>query len=226
MNATLIISNCISILCDHCIFTYMSYMFYVFYVLDWDVMQYLTQNLSDFFFLLLLCHRDIESKSGPKKFSNSQPFKFCHWNLSSVLSEDCFKVSLLKSFIALHNFDFIYFSKTFLSPSVSFTPDSLNVDSYNIVRSDHPSGSKREGVWYYFKESFLIRILEITPITERLLLEILYDNKLVIVSFIYRSPGQSSQECAPFEMLPSQLLNDISSKNPFCHYPWWFQCKA
>ena len=32
---------------------------------------------------------------------------------------------------------------------------------------------------------------------------------------IYRSPSQSSQEFAQFEMLFSQLLNDITSKKPF-----------
>ena len=45
--------------------------------------------------------------------------------------------------------------------------------------------------------------------TEYLVLEILY-NKLVIVSVIYRSLSQSSQELAQFEMLFSQLLNDIT----------------
>ena len=43
--------------------------------------------------------------------------------------------------------------------------------------------------------------------TEYLVLEILY-NKLVIVSVIYRSLSQSSQELAQFVMLFSQLLND------------------
>ena len=51
--------------------------------------------------------------------------------------------------------------------------------------------------------------------TECLVLENLYNNKLVIVSVIYRSPSQSSQEFAQFEMLSSQLLNDVTSKNPF-----------
>ena len=40
-------------------------------------------------------------------------------------------------------------------------------------------------------------------------------NELVIVSVIYRSPGHTSQEFAQFEMLFSQLLNDIVSKKPF-----------
>ena len=51
--------------------------------------------------------------------------------------------------------------------------------------------------------------------TECLVLEMLYNNKLVIVSVIYRSPSQSSQEFAQFEMLSSQLLNDIASKKTF-----------
>ena len=38
---------------------------------------------------------------------------------------------------------------------------------------------------------------------------------LVFVSVIYRSPSQSSQEFAQFELFFSQLLNDITLKNPF-----------
>ena len=36
--------------------------------------------------------------------------------------------------------------------------------------------------------------------TECLILEMLYNNKLVVVSVIYRSASQSSQEFAQFEM--------------------------
>ena len=91
------------------------------------------------FFALLLCHGDIESNPGPNKSGNCQPLKFFHWNLNSILSENCFKVSLLTSFNAFHNYDFICHSETLLSPSVSSKLDSLNIDGYDIVRSDHPS---------------------------------------------------------------------------------------
>ena len=47
--------------------------------------------------------------------------------------------------------------------------------------------------------------------TQCLVSEMLYNNKLVIVSVIYRSPSQSSQEFAQFEM----LLNDMTSKKLF-----------
>ena len=42
--------------------------------------------------------------------------------------------------------------------------------------------------------------------TECLLLEILCNNKLVIVSVMYRSPSQSSQEFLQIEILFSQHL--------------------
>ena len=48
----------------------------------------------------------------------------------------------------------------------------------------------------------------------------LYHNKLVIAYVIYRSPSQSSQEFAQFEMHFSQLLNDITSKNLFFPLSW------
>ena len=51
--------------------------------------------------------------------------------------------------------------------------------------------------------------------TECLVLEMIYNNKLVILSVIYRSPSQSSQEYARFEVLLSQLLSDITLKNAF-----------
>ena len=86
---------------------------------------------------------------------------------------------LHKSYNALHDYDFICLSETFLSPSVSSTLGCPKIDGYNLVRSDHPSGSKRGGVCCYFKESLPIRILKITPMTECLVLEMLYNNKLV-----------------------------------------------
>ena len=48
--------------------------------------------------------------------------------------------------------------------SVSSTLDSLNIDGYNLVWSDHPSGSIRGGVCFYFKESLPIKILKIRSV--------------------------------------------------------------
>ena len=65
----------------------------------------------------------------------------------------------MKSFNALHDYDFICLSETFLSSSVSSTLDSPNIDGYNIVRSDHLSGSKRGGMCYYVKENLPVKCM-------------------------------------------------------------------
>ena len=60
---------------------------------------------------------------------------------------------------------------------------------------------QRGGVCCYFKKSLPIRIFKITPMIECLVLEMPYNIKLVVVSVIYRSPSQSSQQFAQFEMV-------------------------
>ena len=52
--------------------------------------------------------------------------------------------------------------------------------------------------------------------TECLASEKLHNNNLVTVPIVYHSPRQYSQEFAQFEILYSQLLNDIQKT----HYPW------
>ena len=50
---------------------------------------------------------------------------------------------------------------------------------------------------------------------ECLVLEMLYNIKLVVVSVIYRFPSQSSLQFSQLEMVFSKLLNDITSKKTF-----------
>ena len=75
---------------------------------------YLISNLKFvlFFALLLLCHGDQKIPvPRPKNSGNCQPLTFCHRNLNNIWSENCFKVSLLKSFNALRNRGFICLPK-------------------------------------------------------------------------------------------------------------------
>ena len=63
-------------------------------------------------------------------------------------------------------------------------PDSLlEIDGYNLIRSDHPNNIKRGGVCIYFKEILPVRVINIPYLKEALLLEMNY-NKRVIVSII------------------------------------------
>ena len=87
-----------------------------------------------FFALLFLCHGDTESNPGPKKSPNCQPLKCCHWNLNSILSENCFKVSILKSFNALHSYDFFVFLKRFYL--IQWAPRLILLTLMGIIQFD------------------------------------------------------------------------------------------
>ena len=91
----------------------------------------------------LLCRcGDIETNPGPKYSS----LTFCHWNLNALTAHDSIKILLLQAYILQHNYDIICLSETFLNFSIESNDDRISIDRYNLIRSDHPSNSKRGGV--------------------------------------------------------------------------------
>ena len=85
---------------------------------------------------------DIEQNPGPKPDS-CQSFSICHWNLNSISAHNFSKLSLLRPYIAIHKFDVVCLSDTYLNASISNNDDSLEVPGYNLFRADHPSITKR-----------------------------------------------------------------------------------
>ena len=83
-------------------------------------------------------------------------------------------------------------SETYLNSPISNS--LLEIDGYNLIRSDHPNDIKRGGVCIYFKEILPVRVINISYLKEALLLETNYNNKSVIVSVMYRSPSQINNE--------------------------------
>ena len=57
-----------------------------------------------YFFRLLQLSGDIEFNPGLKPDS-SQSFSICHWNLNSMLAHNHSKISLLTTYISVHDFD-------------------------------------------------------------------------------------------------------------------------
>ena len=94
---------------------------------------------------LLLCCGDIEKSPGPKYSS----LKFYHWNLNGLTAHDSIKISLLQAYIIQNNYDIICLSETFLNSSIQTNDDRISIDGYNLIRADHPSDSKRGGVFIY-----------------------------------------------------------------------------
>ena len=54
------------------------------------------------------------------------------------------------------NFDIICLSETFLNSSLDSEDDRLKLEGYKLIRSDHPSDSKKGGVCVYYRSIFLL----------------------------------------------------------------------
>ena len=57
--------------------------------------------------------------------------------------------------VTQHNYDIICLSETFQISSIDISDTSLSIDGYNLIRSDHPSDSKRGGFVFIIKNTFL-----------------------------------------------------------------------
>ena len=100
---------------------------------------------------LLICCGDIEINPGPKQSS----LTFCHWNLNDIAAHDFIKILLLQGYITDHNFDIICLPETFLNSFLDREDDRLKIESYNLIRSDNPSGLKKEAYLSIIRNIFL-----------------------------------------------------------------------
>ena len=105
------------------------------------------------------------------------------------------------------------------------------IEGCNLIRSDHPSNTKRGGVCIYYKESLAVCIVNITSLTECLVCEVTIQNKKGYVAVVYRSPSQSTSEFESFlsgleDLLSNALcskfkftavLGDLNARSP----AWW-----
>ena len=107
-----------------------------------------------FYSLLLLLSGDVKLNPGPKCNSRNA-FSICHWNLNSISAHNYAKVFLLKAYIAVHKFDVICISETYLDSSTPSDNNNLEISGYTLVCSDHSSNIERGGVCIYQKAFYL-----------------------------------------------------------------------
>ena len=91
---------------------------------------------------------------------------------------------------------------------------SLELEDYKLVRADHPNNVKRGEVCIYSKESLPVRVINLPYLQEALLLELNDQNKKIIISSLYRSPSQNSEEFESFLTNFEHLLSDINARKP------------
>ena len=74
----------------------------------------------------------------------------------------------------------------------------MKISSYTLVRSDHPSNTKRGGVCLYYKNNLPLRVINIGYLNECLTLELTVGDKTCNFIVLYRSPSQSQDKFETF----------------------------
>ena len=161
---------------------------------------------------ILLCG-DVEKNPGPQL----QDLSLCHWNLNGICANNFVKVSLLEAYNAVHNFDIICISETFLDSDHSRDDPRFQLDGYLMERSDHPSDSKRGGVCIYYKEHLpFVKRDDLSLLNECFVGEIKTKGSKCFITCLYRSPSQSPDELSDFLSDFEQICSNIALETPAC----------
>ena len=114
----------------------------------------------------------------------------------------------------MYKYDFICISETFLDSSFESDDKNFMLEGYNLIRSDHPSNIKMDGVCIYYKESLAVRLVDITSLPECLVCELTIQNKKGYVAVMCRSPSQSSIEFESFLSGFEDMLSSVLFSKP------------
>ena len=185
-----------------------------FHTLSFLVAIIMIWSLSWLYSLLILLSADVEVNPRPKCASTSN-ISICHWNLNSISAHNYIKLFLLKAYIAIHKFDIICLSETYLDSSTTSDDDNLAISGYNLIRSDHPSNNKRGGVCIYYKNFLPLRVLGIQYLQECINFELNIGGKICSFISLYRSPSQTQDEFEKFIDNLELNLETLCQNNPF-----------
>ena len=67
------------------------------------------------------------------------------------------KISLLRAYNAIHNYNAICLSETYLNHGTLSKNYNLKIPGYELIRVDHPPNKKRGGTCIYYKEFLPIK---------------------------------------------------------------------
>ena len=96
---------------------------------------------------------------------------------------------LLKAYNAIYKYDFTCLSEAYLDSSIASDHVLLELEGYKLVRAEHPNNVKEGGVCFYYKESLLVRVINLPYLQDWILLELNDQNKKIIKSSLYCSPS-------------------------------------
>ena len=135
-----------------------------------------------FYIKKIIISGDVETNPGPQS-KRCQEFSICLWNLNSIATHSFIKVSLLKAYITIYNYDVICLSETYLDSSILSNDKNLEIPGYELIRADHPSNSKRGGVCVYYRNSLPLKIQVIFYLQDCIVFELKIGNKFCKIVF-------------------------------------------
>ena len=109
-------------------------------------------------YIILLVNMIFLTLLGPHLRPNSgQSFSICHWNLNRITAHNFSKISFLRAYNAIHNYDIICLSETYLNHETLSDSDNLKIPGYKLIRVDNSSNQKRGGICIYHKDFLPIK---------------------------------------------------------------------
>ena len=166
-----------------------------------------------FSFFLILLSGDIETNPGPRV--SIQGLSVCLWNLNSIWVDDFAKIAQISAFLSTHNFDIFCICESFLDSSIEDDDPGLSIDGYEILRSDHPSNSRRGGVCIFFKSHLpLVRRKELEYLDECLVCELKTGSDRFLFCLCYRSPSQDVDQFNVFQYRWEESIKAINDCSP------------
>ena len=67
------------------------------------------------------------------------------------------KLSLLRAYISVHNFDILCLSKNYLDSTISSNDSNFIIQGYDLHRADHPSNVKGGWIYIYYEHFLPLR---------------------------------------------------------------------
>ena len=125
---------------------------------------------------------DVETSPGPNKKSST--YLTCyHWNVNGLIAHDFLKLTSSQGYNALCKYDFICISGTYVDNPLE-AENNISIPGYSLTRADHPSNTKRSGVYIYYKESLAVRVVDIAYLSECVFCEATTQNKRGYITIV------------------------------------------
>ena len=156
---------------------------------------------------------DVELKPGPKRWPTSN-ISICHWNWSGVSAHNYTKLFLLKVYIAIHKFDIICLSETYLDSSSTSDNDNLKISGCNVTRSHLLSNNKRF-ICICYKNFLPLRVFSVQYLEECINFDLNIGVKISNFVSLYRSPSQTQDKFEKFIENLELNLKSLCQNNPF-----------